>query len=156
MLGKVPPALYLAADQAPEDSVPVAVGRAGCVLHRVDVPHAGDAITWDFRTDSCDIGFGLFAAPAGSAAAAAAITAPTRENLTELLPVTRVDSHVCPEAGSFVATHAGPHYLCFDNTYSWTRSKTVLLSLQVLPAALPSADADRGDVAHGMAGLAVV
>ncbi|XP_032236004.2 SEC14-like protein 2 [Nematostella vectensis] len=53
-------------------------------------------------------------------------------DLEELLPIQRVDSHLIPEQGCFKCDKTGTYVLRFDNSYSWIRSKDLEYKIEGL------------------------
>ncbi|CAG7720617.1 unnamed protein product, partial [Allacma fusca] len=69
---------------------------------------AGNRISWNFKTDSYDIGFEF------------------RLNDVRLLfPYARADAHICMQDGCLDVIEEGTYSLVFDNTYSKYRAKTL-------------------------------
>ncbi|XP_048763283.1 SEC14-like protein 2 isoform X2 [Ostrea edulis] len=107
-----------------ENAVTASVGRGSSLQVECDVPVQNSAIRWQFSTNGYDIGFGVYRR-----------TKDTRQKaneMEEVLPTQRVNSHLVPEDGSFTCTEVGMYILRFDNTYSWARSKKILYLVEIL------------------------
>eukprot|EP01125_Pyxidicula_operculata_P000641 TRINITY_DN10636_c0_g1_i1.p1 TRINITY_DN10636_c0_g1~~TRINITY_DN10636_c0_g1_i1.p1 ORF type:complete len:383 (+),score=77.45 TRINITY_DN10636_c0_g1_i1:61-1209(+) len=71
----------------------------------------GDVLSWKFRTVDYDISFGINLKQGSSK--------------SEVVAVSRVQSQDNAEQGMLVVEKAGTYVFLFDNSYSWTRGKTV-------------------------------
>ncbi|CAG7731545.1 unnamed protein product [Allacma fusca] len=74
---------------------------------------AGNRISWNFKTDSYDIGFEF------------------KFNDTQMFPSVRADSHLYTQDGLVDVTEDGTYTLVFDNSYSKYRSKTLHYAILV-------------------------
>ncbi len=74
----------------------------------------GQTVCYEFTTEYYDISFGVSFLPDSS------------EERKEIVPNTKVNSYQTKEEGKYVLPENGRVMLLFDNTYSWTRGKTVV------------------------------
>jgi len=80
-----------------------------------DIEEENTHLEWKFKTDSHDISFGLH-----------------REDHGEIIPVKRVDSHKNIQEGRHRCEAAGTYKLVFDNSYSYTRAKTLYHKIDII------------------------
>lgn len=116
--GNVPKEYYL---QNPDNlsqmqSVTVPQGEKVYLEYLVDKP--GSVISWEFQSENHDVGFGFLYEE--------------NERYLSIIPVARVDSHVVTEDGTHTCEKVGKYVLCFDNSFSWTRSKKVYYTCDVI------------------------
>ncbi|XP_063448781.1 retinal-binding protein-like [Mytilus trossulus] len=81
------------------------------------VEKTGSVLSWEFKTEEHDISFGLFLWE--------------NEKYKELLPIERTDSNVVIQDGTYTCEKSGKYFLCFDNSFSWTRSKKLRYTCEV-------------------------
>ncbi|CAG7785370.1 unnamed protein product [Allacma fusca] len=74
---------------------------------------AGATLCWNFKTEQYDIGFRI-----------------QFDNIEDVVPYSRVDSHIYLQKGMFTCEHTGKYTLIFDNTFSAFTSKTLQLAVQ--------------------------
>ncbi|XP_063448778.1 retinal-binding protein-like isoform X1 [Mytilus trossulus] len=84
--------------------------------YRVDKP--GSVISWEFQSEDHDVGFGLLYEE--------------NEKYEIISKVTRVNSHHVLEDGVHTCEKTGKYFLCFDNSFSWTRSKKIRYVCEVI------------------------
>lgn len=128
------------------------VRRGNVVTVRVPTHPQGTCVTWDFATDTYDLGFGVYFewAPVTDTEITVLVSessedeededaeAPpvhgdiergtkdfSRSDLEEILPVYRKDSHLEVQSGSHKYPGQGVYLLKFDNSYSIWRHKTL-------------------------------
>ncbi|CAG7837042.1 unnamed protein product [Allacma fusca] len=73
------------------------------------ISNAGTTLSWNFKTEHYDIGFYVY----------------LDDNIKEIVSCPRCDAHIHVQKGTLVTKEAGKYTLCFDNTYSKFRSKTL-------------------------------
>ncbi|XP_064392024.1 SEC14-like protein 3 isoform X2 [Halichondria panicea] len=124
--GDVPPEYFLTnqTETDREEMDRVVVGRGGCCELEYQVELEGSLIRWEFISTGYNISYGLFYRDDSSK---------KKLKLEPVIPMRKADSHVVPEVGTYTCTAAGKYVVKFDNSYSWTRSKEVYFSIQVLP-----------------------
>ncbi|XP_013402720.2 SEC14-like protein 2 [Lingula anatina] len=131
--GEVPKSYYLREkDQLSSEYLVKSVIKKGSMLPvELEVNEPGCAIRWEFHTENHDIGYAIYYK-----------TSPGEQNVSDMEVVVgnkRVNSHLVPEDGTVYCSKAGIYVFCFDNSYSWTRSKTVLYVIEVIHPETPSA-----------------
>ncbi|KAH3877261.1 retinal-binding protein-like [Dreissena polymorpha] len=111
--GEVPEKYYTDVKSLYEamELVTIAAGSSHTKDFQVDTP--GSHLTWAFRSEDYDLGFGV------------RITTNSSAKPKFLVPIQRVNSHLVVEDGSIVCDVPGTYTLVFDNTFSWTRAKKV-------------------------------
>ncbi|KAJ8312323.1 hypothetical protein KUTeg_009696 [Tegillarca granosa] len=107
--GDVPEQYYLENTELLDHMQTVTVGRGDKVQIEQIVEKSGSILRWEFKTEDYDIGFSLLMKKNG-------------ENVP-VIPMVRVNSHVVAQDGNV---------LCFDNSFSWTRTKKIYYSCEVL------------------------
>ncbi|XP_060077261.1 SEC14-like protein 2 [Ylistrum balloti] len=113
--GEVPKELYANANSLDRDKfTSVTVMRLQIIK---------DYKIWQFFTEGYDIGFAVYKRIEDGL---------RKGNLEEIIPTERVTSHIYPGDGSVVCKTVGTYVIRFDNTYSWTRSKKILYSVDVM------------------------
>jgi len=75
----------------------------------------GSAISWKFKSDRHDIGFGIF-----------------HEGIA-VLAIKRIDAHNKMQIGKYDCEEIGRYRIVFDNSYSYVRSKQVHYTIDVVP-----------------------
>jgi len=75
----------------------------------------GETINWTFHTKEKDIGF--------------SVGFRTEYKTEEVVPMTRVNSHLDKVAGNYSAKESGQCWLTWDNSYSWLSKKTLVYSV---------------------------
>ena len=90
----------------------IVVGRSDSAEITVDATK-GCTVCYEFETEFYDIGFGLSFLPAAGGAK------------KEILEQRKVEAYQVMEEGKYELLEDGCVILHFDNTYSWTRGKTV-------------------------------
>ena len=92
------------------------VGRGETVSVRIPTFQSGNALYWEFATDTYDIGFG------------ASFEWEEEDGVIKkepILPILRRSSQEKVITGSHAYPRTGSYLLLFDNSYSLLRSKTV-------------------------------
>jgi len=79
-----------------------------------EILEANAELVWRFKTDARDIGFGIQLQGHG-----------------DIIPVQRVDSHKSVQEGQHICEIPGIYKIIFDNTYSYTRGKTLRYKIDV-------------------------
>ncbi|XP_074643833.1 retinal-binding protein-like isoform X2 [Tubulanus polymorphus] len=116
--GKVPDSYFLKDKISTKDMTCVNV-EAGS-KHDVEtiIENKDSILRWDFKTEKNDIDFGVYYK--------------NGDELEEILPMERVNSHTVPENGSVNCDKAGTYVVVFDNTFSWFHGKTVYYTVEVI------------------------
>ncbi|XP_064620533.1 retinal-binding protein-like isoform X2 [Lineus longissimus] len=116
--GKVPESFYLRdlTDRNDMESASVVRGDKFTLDFNVEKP--GSYLRWEFKTEGYDIGFGVFYKDG--------------DNLKEVLPVERVNSHMIPHDGNVVCQKQGTYVVVFDNSFSWTRGKKIFYTIEIV------------------------
>ncbi|KAK3084025.1 hypothetical protein FSP39_006958, partial [Pinctada imbricata] len=116
--GDVPEEYFLQSSDLLAGMTKISVPRGEKVLIDFNVEKEGSILNWEFKTEDYDIGFGvLYKSDKGN---------------VPVVPVSRVNSHLVAEDGSWTCQKTGKYMLCFDNGFSWTKSKIVYYSCEVL------------------------
>ncbi|XP_052799683.1 retinal-binding protein-like [Mya arenaria] len=98
-------------------SVTIAAGTVH--TREVIVNQPGATLTWAFRSEEYDMGFGVqLVQDSGKA--------------HFLVPLQRVNSHLVAEDGAVVCDQPGTYKLVFDNSFSWTRAKKVYYEYDII------------------------
>jgi len=79
-----------------------------------EVLEEGSAISWKFKSERHDIGFGIF-----------------HEGIA-VLPIQRMDAHNKKQIGKYNCEGIGRYRIVFDNSYSYARSKQVHYTIEVV------------------------
>ncbi len=82
----------------------------------VQVTKENALLEWKFKTESHDIGFALYHG---------------EENENELIPAQRLESYQKVQSGEHICEATGKYTFVFDNSYSYTRSKTLYYKVHV-------------------------
>lgn len=106
------------------------VDARGKVVYEFHVEKDGSAVGWQFTTESYDISFGVVS-HVDKKKKSKSKKDDDDADVVELVPPSRVDSHIEPCTGMLHDLSKGKHSFVFDNTYSWTTSKTVHLVFNV-------------------------
>ncbi|KAK3577712.1 hypothetical protein CHS0354_000410 [Potamilus streckersoni] len=109
--GDVPEKYYLDSSELLQHMQEATIPRGDKILVEFEVGSPGSILRWEFKTEDHDVGFGV-------------LLKDGQKNVP-IVPVKRVNSHLVAEDGSIVCDMAGTYLLCFDNTFSWTRSKKI-------------------------------
>ncbi|XP_067941657.1 retinal-binding protein-like isoform X2 [Watersipora subatra] len=117
--GDVPKAYYIDESTQTKSMDKASVAPGNELKIECEVASPGSVLSWRFKTEDKDIGFGVNLKADGEA------------KDRELLPTARVDSHILEQDGILVCEKAGKYYLIFDNSYSWTSSKKLYYTIDV-------------------------
>ncbi len=79
------------------------------------IEEVGTHLEWQFRTEGHDISFGLFS-----------------DKAVDLVPLMRVESQKSIQEGRLRCETVGKYTIVFDNTHSYTRSKTLYHNVEVI------------------------
>ncbi|XP_063448788.1 retinal-binding protein-like isoform X2 [Mytilus trossulus] len=115
--GPVPEEYYLDNTDLKDQMESVTVPRAGKIYIGAKVDRSFSVLSWEFQTENHDIEFGLFYEE--------------NEKYIPIIPVARADSHIVTHDGTYTCEKVGKYFLCFDNEYSWTRSKQLRYTCEV-------------------------
>jgi len=108
--------VYVPLETLSNHGTSVEVARAASFKKLVTVEKDGTIIEWEYQTESHDIGFSIY----------------MKDNEKEVVvPYTRHNSHSTLIKGS-ISVKAGVYVLEWDNTYSWTRGKTLTYAIQLV------------------------
>ncbi|XP_067934790.1 retinal-binding protein-like isoform X1 [Watersipora subatra] len=119
--GGIVPESYYLIDSIETSEFESATISPGCKLAlKVPIDRPNCVIRWEFLTLGKDISFGVNLIPENG------------EKETNLIPVTRVQSHMVPEDGSLTCEKLGTYVIVFDNSYSWTKSKKLQYVVEAL------------------------
>ena len=108
----------------------------------IPVAARGSTVRYAFSTEAADISFGIYIrksdeesrAQNGNGGDGNDGEGPDEGEESELLATERVDSHLEPITGSFIVPNAPcVVLLCWENHYSWFKSKTLSYSVTVKP-----------------------
>ena len=112
--GEVPKSCYSHTEKTDQEALDFTVVRHGCDF-RLDfkVTEPGSILHWHFKTEECDIGFGVFYMKDGH----------TNGNMKEVISMDKRQCHLIPEDGFYTCTENGIYVIKFDNSYSWTKNK---------------------------------
>ncbi|XP_021368394.1 SEC14-like protein 2 isoform X3 [Mizuhopecten yessoensis] len=122
--GEVPKELYANADSLERDkftSVTVGSKQLLDLDYNVTIPES--VLSWQFFTEGYDVGFAVYKRIQEGL---------QKGNMEEIVTPERVTSHIYPGDGSVVCKTVGTYVVRFDNTYSWTRGKKILYSVDVM------------------------
>ncbi|KAL5016994.1 hypothetical protein ScPMuIL_006583, partial [Solemya velum] len=125
--GDVPKEYYIKLDTKEMEHFSEVSVRWGSSLqldYNIKIPNS--IIRWQFTTDGYDIGFGVYKKMTEARQKSA--------EMMEIMVSQRVNSHLVPEDGSITCKETGIYVVRFDNTYSWTRRKTIHYIIEVLMA----------------------
>jgi hypothetical protein len=104
-----------------KDFVEYQIAAGGTERIKFTVDKEGSALVYEFKTKSYDIEFGVENLDA------------KKKKSKFLVPIERVDSHKQNVSDYKCGLSKGSYEIVFDNAYSWTTAKTVLLSHQIKP-----------------------
>lgn len=116
--GVVPQKYYMESEELLAHMTKTTIARGDKLLVKFDVQKEGCILRWEFKTEDYDIGFGVLLMVEGKS--------------YPIKPIERVNSHALAEDGSINCDRLGTYCLYFDNTFSWTRAKTVYYIGEVL------------------------
>ncbi|KAK6192518.1 hypothetical protein SNE40_003970 [Patella caerulea] len=122
--GEIPQKYYSEVLSNLDGFTEVDLGRGSSLQLDYEIKVPQSVIRWQFKTDGFDIGFGIFKRTKNKRQKAGA--------MDEVVASDRVNSHLIPEDGSTTCTDVGTYVIRFDNTYSWTRGKTLFYLIEVL------------------------
>lgn len=120
--GDVPQSYYMAPANRLAESEDLQMGtvnKGGTLSVEKEVPMAGSALRWEFKTEDYDIGFAVYRKQEDG-------------SLVEVVPKQRVNSHLVPEDGQLMCTEPGTYVVTFDNTFSLFRPKKIAYTVSVL------------------------
>ncbi|KAA0704219.1 SEC14-like protein 2 [Triplophysa tibetana] len=123
--GVVPKSYYVRESVKVQYDQNVTVGRGSFYQLEYEVLFPNCLLRWQFASEGSDIGFGLFLKTKG-------YDTKKREDMQEIIPIQRYNSHLVPEDGSHTCEDAGIYMVRFDNTYSVIHSKKISFTVEVL------------------------
>jgi len=93
--------------------ISIDIGRGGSEEKIIKVDK-GDVLNWQFKSKEYDISYAVYYASQEGG------------ERVDVIPTTRVDSNRQAVEGSVIVENPGIYIFVWDNTYSWTKGKTVL------------------------------
>ncbi|XP_046460612.1 SEC14-like protein 2 [Daphnia pulex] len=124
MGGEVPYSYYLSnSTPVPKDymeTINIIAGAGGFKKLKYKIDVANSILRWEFMTEGGDIGFRVYYKSA-------------EEGIVDLVPLSRIESHLVTEEGEFVSEKPGKYVVVFDNTFSILRPKKVRYYVAVDP-----------------------
>jgi len=116
-LGEIPKSYYITnkKPQPTEDMTCIAVSKGSRYNLELDVRYANTTIRWKFLSEDADIGFHIYFF--------------NGKEKVDLIPFERVNAHIMMEEGMVMSSHAATHFVEFDNSYSYIRSKKIWFSV---------------------------
>ncbi|KAI7793634.1 SEC14-like protein 2 [Triplophysa rosa] len=123
--GVVPKSYYVRESIKVQYDQNVTVSRGSFYQLEYEVLFPNCLLRWQFASEGSDIGFGLFLKTKGN-------DTKKREDVQEIIPIQRYNSHLVPEDGSHTCEDAGIYVVRFDNTYSVIHSKKISFTVDVL------------------------
>ncbi|XP_071944286.1 SEC14-like protein 2 [Antedon mediterranea] len=120
MGGDVPKSYYLKdRELSSKNLITKEISRGSMIELKYNVAKPGSVIRYEFKTHDHDIAFGIKRVGA--------------ENEKVVIQKTqRYNSHMVPEDGEVILDEPGQYVVKFDNTYSWTKTKTVSFFIELL------------------------
>lgn len=123
--GVVPKSYYVRESINVQYDQSITVSRGSFFQLEYEVLFPNCLLRWQFASEGSDIGFGLYLKTKGN-------DTKKREDMQEIVPIQRYNSHLVPEDGSHTCEDAGVYVLRFDNTYSVIHSKKISFTVDVL------------------------
>jgi len=80
-----------------------------------DIEEENTVLEWKFRTEGHDISFGIH-----------------KEDHGDIIPIKRLDSHKNVQEGRHRCESVGTYKVVFDNSYSYTRTKTLYHKIDII------------------------
>ena len=122
--GVIPDRYYLKniLEERQQELTIVPVRAKGSATIQIEVTEPKSILCWMFKTDNCDISFGVYFKP----------LCDTNTSQKCVLEPHRVDCQVIPEKGDTICHIPGIYILHFDNSYSWFHNKQVHYVHQLL------------------------
>ncbi|XP_046460828.1 SEC14-like protein 2 [Daphnia pulex] len=120
--GEVPHSYYLS-NSAPVakdymETINIGAGGSKKLQYKIDV--ANSILRWEFMTEGGDIGFRVYYKSSD-------------KDTDDLVPLSRIESHLIMEEGEFICANPGQYVVMFDNTFSLLRSKKLRYHIVVDP-----------------------
>ncbi|KAL4223180.1 hypothetical protein ACF0H5_016652 [Mactra antiquata] len=109
------------------DMTSSSIGRGSTLKLEYEVHKANSVIRYQFQTDDFDVGFGVYRKYTADKIKAC--------DMETVLTTQRSNCHLVPEDGAVICDKPGIYVVRFDNTYSWTRSKKIYYTIEVLEPA---------------------
>ncbi|EFX85396.1 hypothetical protein DAPPUDRAFT_238038 [Daphnia pulex] len=124
MGGEVPYSYYLSnSAPVPKDymeTINIIAGAGGFKKLKYKIDVANSILRWEFMTEGGDIGFKVYYKSA-------------EEGIVDLVPLSRIESHLITEEGQYICEDPGKYVVVFDNTFSILRPKKVRYYVAVDP-----------------------
>ncbi|XP_046633862.1 SEC14-like protein 2 [Daphnia pulicaria] len=124
MGGEVPYSYYLSnSAPVPKDymeTINIIAGAGGFKKLKYKIDVANSILRWEFMTEGGDIGFRVYYKS-------------DEEGIVDLVPLSRIESHLITEEGQYICEDPGKYVVVFDNTFSILRPKKVRYYVVVNP-----------------------
>ncbi|XP_046633840.1 SEC14-like protein 2 isoform X1 [Daphnia pulicaria] len=124
MGGEVPYSYYLSnSAPVPKDymeTINIIAGAGGFKKLKYKIDVVNSILRWEFMTEGGDIGFRVYYKS-------------DEEGIVDLVPLSRIESHLVMEEGEFICYNPGKYVVVFDNTFSILRPKKVRYYVAVDP-----------------------
>ncbi|KAK0178529.1 hypothetical protein PV327_007410 [Microctonus hyperodae] len=118
--GKIPKELYTKnndKDKNNEDFTTVVVKKGDKVEIDFLVEKVGSILSWEFKSESHDIKFGVMKK--------------NKEKIIEMIPIHRVAAHQFDEVGVLTCEELATYSIVFDNSYSLMRNKKICYNVHI-------------------------
>ncbi|XP_033118906.1 SEC14-like protein 2 [Anneissia japonica] len=120
MGGEVPKSFYLKdRELSSKNLITKQISRGSAIEMKYIVTKPGSVIRYEFKTHDHDIAFGIKRLGA-------------ENEKTVIKKTERYNSHMVPEDGEVILDDPGQYVVKFDNSYSWTKTKTVSFCIELL------------------------
>ncbi|XP_046633841.1 SEC14-like protein 2 isoform X2 [Daphnia pulicaria] len=129
MGGEVPYSYYLSnSAPVPKDymeTINIIAGAGGFKKLKYKIDVVNSILRWEFMTEGGDIGFRVYYKS-------------DEEGIVDLVPLSRIESHLVTEEGQYICEDPGKYVVVFDNTFSILRPKKVRYYVAVDPPGSPT------------------
>lgn len=125
MGGPVPRSYYVSNSKPvpKEGMLNLEIGSGSKKQLEFDVASISSVLRWEFMTEGGDIEFRIYH-----------VTISEKEEIIEVVPVSRIESHLVMEEGEIICDYTGKYVVEFENGFSFFRSKKVHYHIEVNPA----------------------
>ncbi|EFX85375.1 hypothetical protein DAPPUDRAFT_314193 [Daphnia pulex] len=121
MGGEVPHSYYVSNSKpVPKEGMQsLEIGSGSKKNLEFEIGATNSVLRWEFMTEGGDIGFRIYHV-AGS-----------KQDIVEVVPVSRIESHLVMEEGEIICDYIGKYVVEFENSFSFFKSKKVYYNVEL-------------------------
>ncbi|XP_046633901.1 SEC14-like protein 2 [Daphnia pulicaria] len=121
MGGEVPHSYYVSNSKpVPKEGMQsLEIGSGSRKNLEFEIGATNSVLRWEFMTEGGDIGFRIYHVNG------------SKEDIVEVVPVSRIESHLVMEEGEIICDYIGKYVVEFENSFSFFKSKKVYYNVEL-------------------------